>query len=104
MLKHTKTKAMLIECCFCDNARDMNRYNAENMANAIVKGLVGQTTSSAPSKPSTSDNGWVNLDGKTGTICTPSGVNVREKKSTSSKILGALPNGAKVQLYRLEGD
>ncbi|AUN19030.1 N-acetylmuramoyl-L-alanine amidase [Clostridium botulinum] len=105
VLKHTKAKAMLIECCFCDNAGDMNRYNAENMANAIVKGLVGQTTSSTPNKPtSNNNNSWVSLDGKTGIINTSSGVNVREAKSTSSKILGALPNGAKVKLYRKEGD
>ncbi|NFQ85107.1 N-acetylmuramoyl-L-alanine amidase [Clostridium sporogenes] len=103
VLKHTKAKAMLIECCFCDNAGDMNRYNAENMANAIVKGLVG-TTVNTPSQPSTNNNDWQNLDGKTGTTCTPSGVNVRAGKSTSSKILGALPNGAKVKLYRKEGD
>ncbi|AUM96313.1 MULTISPECIES: CBO1751 family endolysin [Clostridium] len=104
VLKHTKAKAMLIECCFCDNAGDMNRYNAENMVNAIVKGLVGATVST-PSQSSTNNNsGWINLDGKTGTICTPSGVNVREKKSTSSRILGALPNGAKVNLYRKEGE
>ncbi|MBY6846806.1 N-acetylmuramoyl-L-alanine amidase [Clostridium botulinum] len=50
VLKHTKAKAMLIECCFCDNAGDMNRYNAENIANAIVKGLVG-TTVATPNKP-----------------------------------------------------
>ncbi|AJE11254.1 N-acetylmuramoyl-L-alanine amidase [Clostridium botulinum] len=50
VLKHTKAKAMLIECCFCDNAGDINRYNAENMANAIVKGLVG-TTVATPNKP-----------------------------------------------------
>lgn len=95
---------MLIECCFCDNRNDMNRYNAENMANAIVKGLVGQTTSSTPNKLTGNNNGWINLDGKTGTINTLSGVNIREAKNTSSKILGALPNGAKVQLYRKEGD
>ncbi|ABS41559.1 N-acetylmuramoyl-L-alanine amidase [Clostridium botulinum] len=45
-----------------------------------------------------------NLDGKTGVINTPSGVNVRADKSTSSKILGTLSNGSKVQLYRKEGD
>ncbi|KIN79992.1 N-acetylmuramoyl-L-alanine amidase [Clostridium botulinum] len=44
VLKHTKAKAMLIECCFCDNSEDMNRYNAHMMADAIVKGLVGRTT------------------------------------------------------------
>ncbi|APQ71546.1 N-acetylmuramoyl-L-alanine amidase [Clostridium botulinum] len=95
---------MLIECCFCDNAGDMGKFNAENMSNAIVKGLVG-TTVATPSQPSTSNNNsWINLDGKTSTINTPSGVFIREKKSTSSRILGALPNGSKVQLYRKEGD
>ncbi|ACO85146.1 N-acetylmuramoyl-L-alanine amidase [Clostridium botulinum] len=105
VLKHTKAKAMLIECCFCDNKNDMNRFNAESMANAIVKGLVGQTTSNTSSKPTgNSNNGWINLDGKTGTICTPSGVNVREKKSTSSNILETLVNGTTVRVYRKEGD
>ncbi|AUN11554.1 N-acetylmuramoyl-L-alanine amidase [Clostridium botulinum] len=105
VIRNTKAKAMLIECCFCDNARDMSRYNAENMANAIVKGLVGQTTSSTPSKPTGKNNNrWVNLDGKTGTINTPSGVNVRESKSTSARILGVLSNGANIKLYRKEGD
>ncbi|MBY6756483.1 N-acetylmuramoyl-L-alanine amidase [Clostridium botulinum] len=55
VLKHTKAKSMLIECCLCDNASDMNKFNVENMANAIVKGLVGKTTpTTSNSKPSTS--------------------------------------------------
>ena len=33
--------AMFIECCFIDSESDMARYNAEDIANAIVKGLVG---------------------------------------------------------------
>lgn len=45
-----------------------------------------------------------NLDGKVGYINTPSGVNVRDSKSTSGKILGTLQNGAKVNLFRREGD
>ncbi|ENJ9653861.1 N-acetylmuramoyl-L-alanine amidase [Clostridium botulinum] len=56
VLKHTKAKAMLIECCFCDNAGDMSRYNAENMANAIVKGLVGKTTSTPVNSSSSLSN------------------------------------------------
>ncbi|MBY6950417.1 hypothetical protein FDB72_05430 [Clostridium botulinum] len=35
VLKHTKAKAMLIECCFCDNAGDMGKFNAENMSNVL---------------------------------------------------------------------
>ncbi len=44
VIRNTKAKSMLIECCFCDNSGDMNRYNADKMADAIVKGLVGKTT------------------------------------------------------------
>lgn len=42
IIRRTKMKAMLIECCFADNKNDMNLYNAEKFANAIVSGLVGQ--------------------------------------------------------------
>lgn len=49
VIKNTKMKAMLIECCFCDNEGDMRRYNSESIANAIVRGLTGQV-SSAPIK------------------------------------------------------
>ena len=78
VLRHTKAKAILIECRFCDNSGDMNKFNAENIANAIVKGLVGIIITTQ-NKPTSNNNSWINLDGKTGTICTSSGVNVREK-------------------------
>lgn len=40
VLKHTESPAMLIECCFVDDADDVKLYNAEKMAKAIVKGLT----------------------------------------------------------------
>ena len=40
---HTNMTAMLVECCFIDNENDMSKYNANSFADAIVKGLVGQT-------------------------------------------------------------
>lgn len=46
VVRKTVAPAILLECCFCDNAQDAAKYNAESMANAIVKGLTG---SSAPS-------------------------------------------------------
>lgn len=46
VINHTSMPAMLIECCFIDSNEDMAKYNAENIANAIVKGLVGQTSNS----------------------------------------------------------
>ena len=40
VLRHTDSPAMLIECCFVDDRDDVKLYNAEKMANAIVKGLT----------------------------------------------------------------
>lgn len=52
VLKHTTNPAMLIECCFVDDKDDVNKYDANSMATAIVKGITGQSVSS----PSASKN------------------------------------------------
>ena len=41
VLKHTKMPGILVEGGFVDSSEDMQRYNAEKIANAIVKGLTG---------------------------------------------------------------
>ena len=51
VVRNTKAPAILLECCFCDNAQDAAKYNAESMANAIVKGLTGVSVSAAPAPP-----------------------------------------------------
>ena len=43
VLKRTKAPSLLVECCFVDSTEDKARYDAEKMANAIVKGVTGQT-------------------------------------------------------------
>lgn len=40
VVKNTAMPAILIECCFCDNKRDMELFDAEKMATAIVRGLT----------------------------------------------------------------
>ncbi|MCC5628519.1 N-acetylmuramoyl-L-alanine amidase [Nostoc sphaeroides] len=45
VLKNTDMPAILIECCFIDSQKDMNLFNPEAMANAIVKGLTGKVPS-----------------------------------------------------------
>lgn len=42
VIRNTKAKAMLVECCFCDNPNDMKLYNSESFSNAIVKGITGK--------------------------------------------------------------
>ena len=72
VLRHTKNKAMLIECCFVDDADDAKVWDADRCAGAIVKGLTGKTVSSgssaskpAASKPVTSSgsSGKIEVDG-----------------------------------------
>ncbi|WP_454053858.1 N-acetylmuramoyl-L-alanine amidase [Clostridium sp. Marseille-Q7071] len=98
VIRNTKAKAMLIECCFCDSKEDMNKYDAEKMANAIVEGIIGKVISNDD------NSNWYSLDGKTGIVTAKDGLNVREGKSTNSKILGVLKHGEKVKLYIKEED
>lgn len=43
VLRKTKAPAMLIECCFVDDADDVKIYNADTIAQAIVKGIIGNS-------------------------------------------------------------
>lgn len=58
-LKHTNNPALLIECCFVTDPEDVDLYNADKMAQAIVKGITGIkpsiSSASTPSMPSTSN-------------------------------------------------
>jgi N-acetylmuramoyl-L-alanine amidase len=45
VLRNTNMPAILVECCFIDSQKDMNLFNAEATANAIVKGLTGKLPS-----------------------------------------------------------
>ncbi|MBD2628620.1 N-acetylmuramoyl-L-alanine amidase [Trichormus variabilis] len=45
VLRNTNMTAILIECCFIDSAKDMQLYDGEAIASAIVKGLTGKVAS-----------------------------------------------------------
>lgn len=40
VLRNTRAPALLVECCFVDDADDVALYNPEEMAGAIVSGIV----------------------------------------------------------------
>jgi len=42
VLRNTKMPALLVECCFIDSEEDMKIYNPEDMARAIVEGLLNK--------------------------------------------------------------
>ena len=45
VVRNTAMPAILVEGCFIDSQKDVNLYNGEAMANAIVKGLTGKLPS-----------------------------------------------------------
>lgn len=56
VLRKAKTPALLVECCFVDNINDKNHWDVNKCAEAIVKGILGdsynaQSTAQHPSKP-----------------------------------------------------
>jgi N-acetylmuramoyl-L-alanine amidase len=51
VLKNTHMPGILIECCFVDSSRDMQLYNGEALANAIVEGLTGKVSTKVSSAP-----------------------------------------------------
>lgn len=82
VLKNTKDPSLLIECCFCDNQEDASRYNAEAMANAIVKGITGVDLSKPTQQIKIAYNGHVEGYGwlspvNDGTTCGTTGQSLR---------------------------
>lgn len=83
VVTNTKALALLIECCFCDNAEDARIYNAEAMANAIVRGITGQTAQSTqPTKTPTNGKHEIVVE------CTADVLNRRKEPSLNAEIVG----------------
>ena len=47
VLRKVKAPAMLIECCFVDDRDDVQLYDCQQMAEAIVYGITGQRVPTA---------------------------------------------------------
>lgn len=54
VLRNTKSKAILIECCFVDDKDDAKVWNAERCATAIYKGITGKAATSSTISSGTS--------------------------------------------------
>lgn len=51
VLRKTKAPAVLVECCFVDDADDVKLYDTEKMACAIASGIVGKDLTFTQSEP-----------------------------------------------------
>ena len=94
VLKHTSSPAMLVECCFVDNQQDANRYNAEKMADAIVKGITGQTVAETPAKLATSTSSSAGATAVNYLVrINTATLNVRKDHSASSAVSTTVKKG-----------
>lgn len=83
VVKYTNALAILVECCFCDNVEDAKLYNAESMANAIVRGITGQTAQTTqPTKTPTNGMHEIVVE------CTADVLNRRKEPSLNAEIVG----------------
>lgn len=56
VLNGTKAEALLIEVCFVDDFDDVDLYNPNKMARAIVKGILNKDVGQAPQAPQNGNN------------------------------------------------
>ena len=118
VLANTKNLAILVECCFVDNATDYNKWNADVCAKAIVEGILGKsissTTSSSASSTATGNlyrirTSWSDSKSQVGAYASlenakkacPSGYNVYD--SNGNVVYSNTPSAPTVtsQLYRV---
>ena len=98
VLRATNAPAILVELGFCSSRSDMDKWNTENIARALFKGITGTDYSGAPanSAPSTS----ISSDFKTGeygkTVKADSDLNVRSGRGTEHGVIGTLKKGTVV--------
>ena len=63
VLKHTKAPALLVECCFVDDADDLALYDADQMAAAIVRGITGQAVTTPQQSAPVASTGTATAQG-----------------------------------------
>lgn len=95
VLRKTKSKAVLIECCFVDDKDDAEVWDAKRCAKAIAKALTGkdvkETTSSEESKESEDEKAdTTNFHIKVSGVIKGDVLNIRQKPDADSKKTGSL--------------
>lgn len=59
VLRHTNAPALLVECCFVDSQNDYNKWNVEKCAEAIYRGITGQSSTDVKEEGwQKNDTGW----------------------------------------------
>ncbi|BDU81637.1 bacteriophage endolysin (N-acetylmuramoyl-L-alanine amidase) [Clostridium perfringens A] len=103
VLRKTTMPAILCECGFINNERDMNLYDHNKIAEAIAEGVLNMeldTSTAEVSKPqevATTDKWFTTKNVDTS-------LNIRNEGTTSSAIVGTIPKGAKFKFNYVNSD
>lgn len=96
VVNRTNMPCVLVECSFVDSSEDMNRYNASDIASAIVKAVTGQVASTAIPQVSVPSNSVIASIQK---LCNTLGVRDNNGNTLSvDGIVGTCTNSAIAKL------
>lgn len=117
VLRKTNSPALLIECCFVDNATDKAHWNADKCAKAIVEGILNKSVNEHPTpKPqsnASSTLGTYMITASDLSVRTRPGDNYRRKtyeeltknaKAHDYDKDGCLNYGTRVTVSKFDGD
>ena len=102
--------SMIIEVCYVEATEDVATYRrvgADIVGKAIVEGLLDVKIGDSSPVSNTSNTKTTNdsLDGRIGVVATSGGnLNIRSLPSTEGSIIGSLPKGATVKLFKDKGN
>lgn len=107
VLRNTKAKAMLIECCFVDDKDDAEVWDAKKCAKAIFKGLTGQAVkeetknegTAASTKIDSAKSFNAELAGTYTVNASDGYLTMRAGANTSKTVVTKVKTGEKVRCY-----
>jgi N-acetylmuramoyl-L-alanine amidase len=117
VLRKTNSPALLVECCFVDNATDRAHWNADKCAKAIVEGILNKSVNEHPTpKPQSNASsalGTYMITASDLSVRTGPGANYRRKtyeeltknaKAHDYDKDGCLNYGTRVTVSKFDGD
>ena len=119
-MRKTNSPALLVECCFVDNATDKAHWNADKCAKAIVEGILNksvnehvETPTPKPQSNASSTLGTYMITASDLSVRTGPGANCRRKtyeeltknaKAHDYDKDGCLNYGTRVTVSKFDGD
>ena len=90
VLRNTKSKAILIECCFVDSKADKEAWNAKKCAKGMVKGITGKSVTEITKDENKETSAASSFLVKVSGVSKGDVLNIREKPDADSKKTGSL--------------